>query len=206
MDPNLAQKVVVVDDPMTSLDEHRSLKTVQEVRGLYNRVSQVIVLSHSKPFLCALWEGVDANARTAIRINRTASGSEFSEWDVRSDSITEHDKRHELASQYIRASDPLSERRVAQALRPILEAFMRVAYPATFPPGTLLGPFIGLCEQRHGNASEILSLKDTNSLRELLDYANRFHHDTNPAWETEAINDNELLDFAERTILFASRR
>ena len=30
-DPALAQKVVVIDDPMTSLDEHRSLTTVQEV-------------------------------------------------------------------------------------------------------------------------------------------------------------------------------
>ena len=56
-DPQLAQKIVVIDDPMTSLDEHRSLTTVQELRRLLPRVAQVIVLSHSKPFLCNLWEG-----------------------------------------------------------------------------------------------------------------------------------------------------
>lgn len=204
-DPNLAHKVVVIDDPMTSLDEHRSLKTIQEMRGLFARVSQMIVLSHSKPFLCALWEGADTNNRFAMRIGRAAVGSDLAEWDVRNDCITEHDKRHELVSRYLQASDPAIERSVAQALRPILEAFMRVAYPASFPPGFLLGPFIGLCQQRQGTANKILSENDTNELRSLLEYANRYHHDTNAVWETAVINDTELIDFAQRTLLFASR-
>ena len=204
-DPNLAQKIVVIDDPINSLDEHRSLNTIQEMRALYPRVSQMIVLSHSKPFLCALWEGADTNNRSAIRISRAEIGSELVEWDVRNDSITLHDKHHELVSSYVQASDPAIERSVAAALRPILEAFMRVACPANFPPGTLLGPFISLCKQRHGTQGQILSVEDTDELSALRDYANGFHHDTNPAWETEAINDAELVDFAERTLLFSSR-
>ena len=83
---------------------------------------------------------------------------------------------------------------------------MRVAYPAYFPPGTLLGQFIGICEQRIGGNNEILSANDIAELRALLAYANRFHHDTNAAWQTAAINDAELIDFAERTLVFASRR
>ena len=53
---------------------------------------------------------------------------------------------------------------------------------------------------------EILSIADIKELQELLVYANHFHHDTNPAWQTAAINDGELTDFARRTLLFASRR
>src|SRR3972149_11564771 len=41
-DPNLANKVVVIDDPISSLDEHRALTTVQELRRLGQRASQVI--------------------------------------------------------------------------------------------------------------------------------------------------------------------
>lgn len=204
-DANLAQKVVVFDDPMTSLDESRSLTTKQELRQLHSRVAQVIVLSHSKPFLCSLWENADKNARTALRVSRANISSDIFEWDVRNDSVTEHDKRHELVSRYLQSSDPTKERAVAASLRPILEAFMRVACPAHFPPGSLLGPFIHVCEQRHGTANEILSVMDTAELRSLLDYANRFHHDSNPAWETAIINDAELVDFANRTLLFASR-
>lgn len=205
-DPDLANKVVVIDDPMTSLDEHRTLRTREEILAMSQRVQQVIVLSHSKPFLCHLWEQADRNASTALRINRAAVGSKLAVWDVRNDSVSEHDKRHELVRGYLTAADPAREREVAVALRPILEAFMRVAYPAHFPPGTLLGPFIGQCEQRLGANNQILSANDITELRALLAYANQFHHDTNPAWQTTAINDAELSDFAERTLLFASRR
>ncbi|MFU2209667.1 AAA family ATPase [Solidesulfovibrio sp. C21] len=204
-DSQLAQKVVVIDDPMTSLDEHRSLTTVQEVRRMLGRVSQIIVLSHSKPFLCALWEGADTAERSAVIIRREGTGSTLSAWDVRQDCITEHDRRHALVVTYVQAGNPATERQVAAALRPILEAFIRVAYPASFPPESLLGPFIGVCQQRLGSANQILSQADVVELRALLDYANRFHHDTNPAWETAAINDQELTHFCHRTLAFAQR-
>ncbi|MDN5540701.1 AAA family ATPase, partial [Comamonas sp.] len=204
-DHQLAQKIVVVDDPMTSLDEHRALTTVQEIRRLLPRVAQVIVLSHSKPFLCNLWEGVNTADRSAIRLVRAAAGSTFAPWDVRQDSITEHDRRHELVTRYLQAADLTVERQVATALRPILEAFARVAYPTTFQPGGLLGPFIGICEQRVNTPSQILGQADIMELRMLLDYANLFHHDSNPAWATQAINDQALVSYAQRTLNFARR-
>ncbi|HEY5804840.1 MAG TPA: AAA family ATPase [Lysobacter sp.] len=204
-DQQLAQKIVVIDDPMTSLDEHRSLTTVQEIRRLLPRVAQVIVLSHSKPFLCNLWEGASTADRSAIRLVRAAAGSTFAPWDVRQDCITEHDRRHELVTGYLQAADPTVERQVAAALRQILEAFVRVAYPATFQPGGLLGPFIGICEQRVSTPAQILGQADIAELRALLDYANLFHHDSNPAWATQVINDQALVNFAQRTLAFARR-
>lgn len=204
-DQQLAQKIVVIDDPMTSLDEHRSLTTVQEVRRLLPRVAQVIVLSHSKPFLCNLWEGASTADRSAIRLVRAGAGSTFAAWDVRQDCITEHDRRHELVTGYLQAADPAAERQVAAALRPILEAFARVAYPTTFQPGALLGPFIGICEQRVNTPGQILSQADIAELRALLDYANLYHHDSNPAWATQIINDQALVNFAQRTLAFARR-
>lgn len=204
-DQQLAQKIVVIDDPMTSLGEHRSLTTVQEMRRLLARVSQVIVLSHSKAFLCQLWEGADTAVRQAILIRRDVAGSTLAAWDVNQDCITEHDRRHALVAAYLQAADPATERRVAAALRHILEAFMRVAYPSAFPPGTLLGPFLGVCQQRVGQPNRLLSQPDIDELGALLAYANRFHHDTNAAYETEAINDQELTHFSSRVLAFAKR-
>lgn len=204
-DPNRNQRIVMIDDPMTSLDEHRALTTIQEMRRLANDVIQVIVLSHSKPFLCDLWQGTDPALRSACRIVRSNPGSTFADWNVNQDCITEHDRRHAMVREYIQNSVGADERAVATALRPILESFMRVAYPARFPPGTLLGPFIGLCQQREGTPDQILSPADRMELRALLDYANLFHHDTNAAWQTENINDHELLDFSRRTLAFAKR-
>jgi hypothetical protein len=87
----------------------------------------------------------------------------------------------------------------------MLEAFLRVSFPSVCPPGTLLGAFINLCQQRVGRADAILNQADITELRDLLDYANRFHHDTNPAWETEIINDQQLVLFCQRTLAFARR-
>ena len=201
-DPQLAQKIVVIDDPMTSLDEHRSLTTIQEMWRLVPCVNQLIVLSHAKSFLCRLWEGADTTTRTAIKISRDGTGSTLSTWDVRQDSITEHDKRHAKVTAYLKTANAADERDVAAALRPILEAFMRVAYPEDFPPDALLGPFINTCQQRLGGQDEIMSAPKIAELRDLLDYANKFHHDTNPAWETEIINDQALIHFCERTLRF----
>ena len=202
---NLANTIVVIDDPISSLDDHRSLTTVQEVRRLTERAAQVVVLSHSKPFLCALWDGADTTLRAAFQFTRLGDGSTIQAWDVNSDLITEHDRRHALIREFIDGAGQNS-REVAQSLRPVLEAFMRVSFPADCPPATLLGPFRGICEQRVDTARQILSQPDIDELRNLTEFANRYHHDTNPAYLTQRINDAELLDFARRTLAFAKRQ
>ena len=203
-DPNLANKVVIIDDPITSLDEHRSLATVQEMRRLADRVQQLIVLSHDKGFLCNVWEGTDIGWRTALEVVRDGDGSTIRSWDVNRDCITAHDQRHALLRQYTNAAG-VNAREVAQSLRPVLESFMRVAYPENFPPGTLLERFRALCEQRVGSPQQILNQADIDELRDLTEYANRFHHDTNPAYITERINDAELLNYVRRTLAFTQR-
>lgn len=203
-DPGLGDAVVVIDDPISSLDDHRSLTTVQEVRQLAERAGQVIVLSHDKRFLCRIWNGADPTARVALEIARDGAGSTLRRWDVDEDSVTEHDRRHGRLRQYVSSGEG-DPREVAGAIRPHLEAFLRVACPEHFPPGTLLGPFLGVCRQRRGQTGEVLEAGATTELGELVEYANRFHHDTNPAWETESINQTELRSFVERTLAFTRR-
>jgi wobble nucleotide-excising tRNase len=186
-DPALGNKIVVIDDPISSLDDHRSLTTVQETRRLADRAGQVVVLSHNKPFLCRIWEGTDATMRAALQVARDGAGSTMRFWNVDQDCVTEHDRRHAMLRDYLAGGAP-NNREVARAIRPLLEAFLRVACPENFPPGTLLGPFRNLCSQRVGTPQQILDVQATQELRDLIEYANRFHHDTNPAWETETIN------------------
>jgi wobble nucleotide-excising tRNase len=204
LDPNFATKTVVIDDPVSSLDEHRSLTTVQEIRRLSTRVSQVVVLSHSKPFLCRTWEGSDPATRVALHVVRDGNGSTIEAWNVDQDSVTEHDRRHFALRDYL-TNGVGNEREIARFLRPHVEAFFRVACPEYFPPGTLLGPFRGLCEHRVNTAQQILNAADIQELRDIVEYANRFHHDTNPAWETEIVNGGELTGFVTRVLAFVKR-
>jgi wobble nucleotide-excising tRNase len=200
-DAGLANKVVVIDDPISSLDEHRALTTVLEIRRLAERATQVIVLSHNKPFLCRLWEGADSTVRAALEVVRDGVGSTLRAWDVAQDSITEHDRRDARLRHYL-ASGAGDRRDVARSIRPHLEAFLRVACPEHFKPGCMLGPFIDLCGRRVGTPQEILDAQSIRELRDLNEYARRYHHQ---GWETEPINDGELRGFVERALKFARR-
>jgi wobble nucleotide-excising tRNase len=200
-DEGLLNKVVVIDDPISSLDEHRALTTVQQIRRLAERASQVIVLSHNKLFLCRLWERADPTGRAALEVVRDGVGSTLRAWDVALDSITEHDRRHATLRDFL-TSGAGDLREVARSIRPHLEALFRVIYPEHFPPGSMIGPLIGLCEQRVGTAREILDAQSIQELRDLNEYASRYHHQ---GWETEPINDGQLKGFVERALQFGRR-
>jgi wobble nucleotide-excising tRNase len=203
-DPTLAQKMVVIDDPFSSHDAHRAIATIQEIRNLAGRVAQVVVLSHNKGFLTSLWAHTDRNRRASLQVVRDGVGSALAQWDVRADEYNEHDRRHERMRAY--AGNPAEAHAVAQDIRPTVEAYLRVAYPEHFPPGSLIGPFIGLCEQRIAAGNALLSQGDTDELRALNAYGSQFHHDTNAAYNPNAqISDAELTTHVGRTFRFTRR-
>jgi hypothetical protein len=68
----------------------------------------------------------------------------------------------------------------------------------------LLGQFRNLCAQRVGTSQQVLDAQAAQELGDLIEYANKFHHNTNPAWETEAINDGELQFFVRLGLRFAT--
>ncbi|MGH9894576.1 MAG: AAA family ATPase, partial [bacterium] len=197
----LPNEVVVIDDPISSLDEHRTFATAHEIRRLAERAAQVIVLSHDRPFLRRLWEMTTAVPRAGVEVVREGAGSTLRLWDVSQDSMTEHDRRDAALREFI-ASGAGDLREVARSIRPHLEAFLRVALPEHFTPGSLLGPFLGLCEEREGTAQEILNAASVQELRELNEYARRYHHQ---GWETEPINDGELRGFVQRALALMRR-
>lgn len=204
LDPQRKRRIVVIDDPMSSLDEHRTLATRQEIRKLADMVRQVIVLSHDKTFLYGLWEAADREKRCGVQVRRVRNASTLAPWDVTSDMVTEHDKRHALIRAYMDGK-PSDERAVAGALRPTLETFLRAAYPLEFPAGSMIGQFLKTCRKKARADDPVLSSRDMEELRNILDYANSFHHDTNRACDRETINDAELYDFVLRTVSFTRR-
>ena len=195
--PFLTDTIVVIDDPMSSLDEQRSLTTVQEVRKLAGRTGQVIVLSHSKRFLCDVWNGKGSDECTSLEIAQNGDESTILTWNVSQDAISEHDQRFLLLKQFADTGFKPT-REIAQAIRLHLEGFLRVACPGHFLPGSMLGPFINTCRQKLGGVDGVLKQDALQELEQIVEYANRFHHNTN----TETINGIELRGFVKRTLAF----
>ncbi len=200
-EPDLQNRVVVLDDIIASLDEHRKLVTVEEVCKLLARVSQVIVLSHNKSFLCEIWKANHGSDISTSQIRRIQGGSDVTTWDPTDDSMTTQDRSIAALCEY-RDHGHVNAREIAVTLRLALEGYIRAKFPNHFPPGSLLGNFINSSRTRIGQSKEILNEAKTNELNSIVNYGNRYHHDSNPNWTNESINDGELMGYVNRTLDF----
>jgi len=82
LDRNLANRIIVIDDPVLALDESREAQTVDIIRHLPAHAAQVIVLSHNAGFLRRIWETAEKEQTAALEIKRGTKGSEFELWQV----------------------------------------------------------------------------------------------------------------------------
>lgn len=201
-EPSLNDAIIIVDDPISSFDEGRTMTTMQEIRRLSGIAKQIIVMSHVKSFLCRLHKHAKPQYVACLQLRRTGDcQSSFEVWEPVEDQFTQYDHNHRTLREFKAGTAP-EIRQVAKTLRPVMEGYLRVAYPEHCPPGTLLGPFRERVQQLVANGQTIMTTQRLTELDEIREYANRFHHDTNPAWETEIPSDAELLQFVNRVLDF----
>lgn len=199
---SLNDTVLVIDDPVSASDTGRTLATAQEIRKLADRAQQVIVLSHNKSFLCAVARHTKVDELAALEIIRKGQGSTLVEWDVTDEVMTDHDRRHKELTQFLAGGgSPMLD--IARDLRPHLEGYLRVTCPSVMAPGRSLGKwFLERCKDSIGSPEEIMAENRLRELADLTEYAAKFHHDSNPAWQSETITDTELRTYVSRTLKF----
>lgn len=201
---NLNDAIIVFDDPLSSLDCHRTAATRSALRRYADRCNQLIVMSHKHEFLCTLWEEMKSETRSCVHICSSATGSCLSEWDVQSHARDQHDERHERLTRFFNHEES-DQRDIAKSIRPHLERFVRVAYPEYAPPGTLLGTFLNTCRTQSDQGKHVLNDTDYTELDELNNYAKEFHHETRSQATAPALNETELRRFVARTLEFVRR-
>ena len=201
---SLENTTVVFDDPVSSLDAGRNLRTAQEIRGLVGRANQVIVLSHNKEFLCNTARHIDKSEIAPVRIKRIENGSDLEGWNLTKESLTEHDARDHMFRQYLK--DGTGDKvLIAKSLRNHLESYFRVTCPQHLRPnGSLGGDFLKRCRCLADGDDQILATDRLAELQNILDFGHPFHHGTPPSWKSQSIDDDELRTFVEMTLRFTA--
>lgn len=140
---DLSDRVVVFDDPLSSHDSHRQLKTVELLKNLCGRCVQVIVLSHDEHFLRQVSRRCNATPQVCYKVIGDGpdnwSKAEVADLDelCRSNHALQIDK---LKAFYeCREGDAAD---IAPIVRRVLETHYRGAYSAYFSPSDNLGPII----------------------------------------------------------------
>lgn len=68
IDPNKQNKILIFDDPLSSLDTNRRTYTIGIIRALFQQLKQVVVLSHNEYFLHEIGKDIGAAQKCTLRI------------------------------------------------------------------------------------------------------------------------------------------
>lgn len=196
-DPDRGKKLVVFDDPFSSLDMFRRNATAHHIFRCADSCSQVIVLSHEPGFLKLVWDRVPADQRKTLQMARVGQDSTvIVEWDI----------EKALQPTYIASISVLQafdsdgtgvERDIIQKLRPVLESYCRTLYPLQFAEQDALGVIVG--KIRAAGAGHPLT-PIVDSLDEINLYCRRYHHGEGPNPATEPIDSAELHAYTKKTL------
>lgn len=201
-DSRISEKVIVLDDPMCSMDRDRSDRTVKVILDLAKKAKQVLVLSHDSHFLRRLWDCLSPTDRKAMSIHRIrTSESTIAEWDIVDETRSEYLKDYFALVQFSEQGTG-DLRDVARKIRPVVEENLRMRFPDIFGSTEWLGDFID--KIRNSNPGEVAhSMKNQLSeLEELNDFSKKYHHASNPAASREPITDGALRSYTNRAISF----
>jgi wobble nucleotide-excising tRNase len=85
IDPNKQDKILIFDDPLSSLDTNRRTYTIGIIKSLFQQLKQVVVLSHNEYFLYEVGKDIFASDKCTLRISEDfvsrASRIEFCDLD-----------------------------------------------------------------------------------------------------------------------------
>jgi wobble nucleotide-excising tRNase len=191
-DQGIADKIIVFDDPFTSLDEFRREMTAKSIQRVGGGASQVIVLSHDKHFLDCLYQKVKgADCATFQLSSPNSKNTIIDEWwierEVKEGYLQDHMRLFEFTNNNIGDA-----RDMRTAMRPLLEKYIRYRFPNSIPDGKWLGDMLAVIrnDPNHPLAGVYATIDDINQ------YTAPFHHDPNTPF-----TDAEVRTYVERTLL-----
>jgi wobble nucleotide-excising tRNase len=130
IDPNRADKILIFDDPLSSLDTNRRNYTIRIIKSLFHQIRQVIVLSHNEYFLFEVGKDIAASLKSTLRISVDfkSNASKIEECDLNELVKIEYFKQLEALEDF-RSNPDLSLKEVVLGwLRNVLEAHLRFKF------------------------------------------------------------------------------
>jgi wobble nucleotide-excising tRNase len=189
---DLSQSIIILDDPITSLDDHRRSQTINEILTLSEKSSQIIILTHLKSFSTEAYNAIKRKRSDTefipFKLTKRAKTSKLEKWDsfhidTRSPHLVTLD-RMRLCLDKEPQIDDLRDLRAS--IRLILDEHIRFRYfdqlePKHQSPET---DWVKQCKQK--------SYPPAIEIYELYEYSNNEHHNFSQT------NHSELSGYLKR--------
>ncbi|CAL1518598.1 AAA family ATPase [Chitinophaga sp. MM2321] len=130
IDPNQHNKILIFDDPLSSLDTNRRTYTIGIIKHLFQHLKQIVVLSHNEYFLHEIGKDIALAHKCTLRIkeNFAAKASEIEACDLNELVKTEYFKQIEALEGFRTNPDHSIKDSVLGWLRNVLESHLRFKF------------------------------------------------------------------------------
>lgn len=202
--PSLSAKIVVIDDPMCSLDSNRRNQTKLVIKRIYEGAKQSIVLAHDAYFLRTVREALtpsDGSAPPVVFQLRFAPQgyTDFAVIELDKECESVYYKHHRTVADYV-AGHTSDDQLVSKSIRPMLEGYLHRRFPGLIPKNLMFGHVLTFVNDVAKPHPVEAVLPFVGELGEINGYVGQFHHDTNPDADKVVIVSTELRAYATRAL------
>lgn len=125
--PDLSNQVVILDDPLSSLDETRREATARVLLGLSPLLNQLCVFTHKKDFLGMVYDKIPDNNVLQVRFDKK-NGSRLEPLDVNEDRKSPHAKIIDEMQRYIGEDFGPTPDAMQGNIRKVFEVVLKTKY------------------------------------------------------------------------------
>ena len=178
-DAGLSNKIVIFDDPLTSLDLNRRNTTIHQLMLLYQQVKQCIILSHNLHFLIEI-NGISRirkQDKKGLQILNANGTSRIIEYQIKQEWIANYQKA--LNAMYDFLEDPSSDRQetAINSIRISLETLLKLKYCRFISdPDQTFGTIVSVLEKSPCMFINSDKPQVIDKLNQLVEISWRGHH------------------------------
>ena len=126
LDEQIGDKIVVFDDPVSSLDRNRRTRTVEYIRDLANKAKQIIVLTHNDSFAFELYNDlkkIGVKPKTLQIYNGI-----IKEWNIEEQMKHPYFTRIARLERFLEGGEEISPTDARELIRLVLEDALKFRY------------------------------------------------------------------------------
>ena len=194
---DIDQTIVVIDDPLSSLDYARWQATATEIQRLERKVGQLLVFSHDLSFLCRVERLLNEESRCHLQIQSEDDSSIVAKWDISEACLSEYESRAIRLRRYCDGRN-YNRTEIKADIRIHVETYLLISLPGHFTRRRSMSTFLSMCRKAVKRGEEILSEERINELAELVNFTDPELH----PHPHHSKSDTELRAWGRRALRF----
>ena len=206
LDEQIGDKVIIFDDPVSSLDRNRRKRTVEYIKDLAKKVKQVIVLTHYDYFAFDLYSALKRSGEKPKTLQ--ISNGKIDEWDIEEDMKLPYFIHMIKLERFLDGDEKISPNEAREWIRLVLEDALKFRYFKYFANlggnlwlRTMVSELKKAVENkkdfrfRHDNKEEVI-----RELGNLCDFSSPSHHGNIEHPHREEASPTEIKEYVRSTL------